>query len=316
MDKPILTVTLNPAIDLTITCDTLSLDAVNIATSGSHRAAGKGINVAKVLSDLGFDVNTSGIFGKNNRGQFDTFFYHQPIEDHGYYIAGDTRTNIKIRDNQERITEINLPGLPIEPAQLNSFRDYLLDIADESDWVVLAGSLPPTLPADFYRNLIDDLNNLDKHVILDTSGLPLCEAVTAKPFLIKPNRMELGQISGTPVTNQQQEWQVVQQLLAMGITHVVVSDGSEGARWYNQQECWQARPPKVTVASTVGAGDSMVSGLVRGLALGWSIEKTLQLATGIAALSVTQIGVGIADPQELATLLEKVTVEPLAAGGQ
>ncbi|CAM3830290.1 1-phosphofructokinase [Parendozoicomonas haliclonae] len=314
-DKPVLTVTLNPALDLTIHCQELTLDAVNIADSGTLHAAGKGINVSKVLADLGADVNATGIFGRNNRDKFDAFFHHEPVEDHGVYVAGDTRINVKIKDGEDRVTEINLPGLQLTDEHRQQFRTRLLELAEQSDWVVLAGSLPKSLPADYYGELIKDLNEMGVDVILDTSGAALSEAIEARPYLIKPNRFELEQWFGGPVTTLEQEEFVVQQLLDKGIANVVVSDGSKGSRWYTETDTWQAVPPSMRVVSTVGAGDSLVAGITWGLSQGQPPEQCLLTATAVAALAVTQIGVGIPDHQQLDSLRSQIQLDKLTSGG-
>ncbi len=316
MDKPILTVTLNPALDLTIICNALLLDSVNVARECSLHAAGKGINVARVLSDLGVKVNATGIFGSSNRQPFDDFFRNHPIENHCHHISGDTRINVKVKDDKDQVTEINLPGLEPSSQELNKFRIQLLEIAEQSAWVVLAGSLPKAIPIDFYSLLIADLNQLGINVILDTSGAALISAVKSVPFLIKPNRFELEQWCGEPVTSIDKEKSVVQNLLNLGIQHIVVSDGRHGSRWYTHDVVWQAIPPKMNVVSTVGAGDSLVAGIVYGLSQGWSPDQCLVQATAIAALAVTQIGVGIPHRNELEKIRSQVQLMKLNAGEQ
>ena len=311
VSKPILAVTLNPALDLTIKCDALKLDAVNIANSGNIRAAGKGINVAKVLTDLGKQVSVTGILGQNNREKFDDFFKAQLIANRCFYVEGETRINVKVTDRNEQVTEINLPGLQLDSVHIENFKESLLEASRKSDWVIFSGSLPKSAPKNLYYLLTKVLKQQGTRVVLDTSGQAFQEAIKAAPFLVKPNIHELEQWCGHTISSNEQEADVVARLLALGIEHVVVSHGRKGCRWYTRNQTWQAFPPDSERVSTVGAGDSMVAALVYGLSNEWSTEATLKLATAVATQAVTQVGVGISDISQLSALRSKVVVEEI-----
>ena len=312
MSKAILAVTLNPALDLTIKCETLNLDTVNIASSGNIRAAGKGINVAKVLTDLGQQVSVTGILGQNNREKFDDFFKAQLISDRCLYVEGETRINVKVTEQNDQVTEINLPGLKLNSDSVERFKQQIIHASRNSDWIILSGSLPKSIPQNLYYHLIKILQQQGARVILDTSSQAFCEAVKASPFLIKPNIHELELWCGHSINNPEEEAAVVSRLLAQNIQNVVISLGRKGCRWYTRNQTWQAFPPEIEQVSTVGAGDSLVAGIVYGLSNGWSLEATLKLATAIAARAVAQVGVGISDIRELSALREQVRIEEMA----
>ncbi|MCL6271255.1 1-phosphofructokinase [Sansalvadorimonas sp. 2012CJ34-2] len=313
VSKPILAVTLNPALDLTIQCDILNLDAVNIASSGNLRAAGKGINVAKVLTDLGKQVSVTGILGEKNREKFDAFFKEHLITNKCLYVEGETRINVKLAETNDQVTEINLPGMPLDSKHIEQFTQRLIQASRKSDWVVLSGSLPKSAPKNLYYLLTKTLKQQGARVVLDTSGEALRKAIKAVPFLVKPNIHELEQWCNHSITSSEQEAEVVAELLALGTQHVVVSHGRKGCRWYTKKQVWEALPLDSELVSTVGAGDSMVAGLVYGLSNGWSNEATLKLATAVAAQAVSQVGVGIADIHRLSALRKLVVVNEFEA---
>ncbi|GAA3953192.1 1-phosphofructokinase [Allohahella marinimesophila] len=309
--RPIVTVTLNPALDLTLQVQRLQTGEVNLASQEHLRPAGKGINVALVLRALDQAVCVTGILGLDNRQPFDSLFDELRMENHFSYTTGATRINVKISEQDGRITDVNSPGLKMSEAAMTSLRLQLSALDDVADFFVLSGSLPQGLEPRTYAELTSQLKTRRHRVIVDTSGAALQAVIEAAPFLIKPNVQELSQLAGRELITQQDQEAVIRDLLAQGIEHVVLSDGGRGARWYNRQASLQAIPPEVTVVSTVGAGDSMVAGLSYGLSKQLPLEETFRLATALSAMAVSQIGVGATSPAELKQLQQQVTVKPL-----
>jgi 1-phosphofructokinase len=176
---------------------------------------------------------------------------------------------------------------------------------------VVAGSLPRGVTAQWLRELIERLNQLGLKVALDSSGEALREALKASPWLIKPNTEELADALGCEVVSHTAEAQAAARLHAQGIEHVVISHGADGVNWFSVGSALHAAPPKVSVASTVGAGDSLLAGMLHGLLSADTPEQTLRTATAIAAMAVTQIGFGIHDRAQLAQLEQGVRVRPL-----
>jgi 1-phosphofructokinase len=150
-------------------------------------------------------------------------------------------------------------------------------------------------------------------VALDTSGEALRVGLEASPWMIKPNTEELADALDAPIISIDAQAQAAAELRQRGIEHVVISQGSEGVHWFSADVALQALPPKVTVASTVGAGDSLLAGMVHGLLCAHKPEQTLRTATAIAAMAVTQIGFGINDPAQLKRLESGVSVRVLTA---
>ncbi|UST70078.1 1-phosphofructokinase [Pseudomonas moraviensis] len=307
----ILTLTLNPALDLTVELSRLDAGQVNRSDEMHTHAAGKGVNVAQVLADLGHQVTVSGFLGEDNLQAFETLFAKRGFVDAFIRVPGETRSNIKVAEQDGRITDINGPGPVVDADAQQALLDRLLQIAPGHDAVVVAGSLPRGVTAQWLRELIDKLNALGLKVALDSSGEALRAALHASPWLIKPNTEELAHALGCEVVSPIAEAQAAARLHAQGIEHVVISHGADGVNWFSVGSALHASPPKVSVASTVGAGDSLLAGMLHGLLSADTPEQTLRTATAIAAMAVTQIGFGINDAAQLAQLEQGVRVRPL-----
>lgn len=307
----ILTLTLNPALDLTVELSRLDAGQVNRSEEMHTHAAGKGVNVAQVLADLGHQVTVSGFLGEDNQQAFETLFAKRGFVDAFIRVPGETRSNIKVAEQDGRITDINGPGPMVDAAAQQALLDRLQQIAPGHDAVVVAGSLPRGVTAQWLRELIERLNALGLKVALDSSGEALRAALQASPWLIKPNTEELAHALGCEVVSPIAEAQAAARLHGQGIEHVVISHGADGVNWFSVGSALRATPPKVSVASTVGAGDSLLAGMLHGLLSADTPEQTLRTATAIAAMAVTQIGFGINDAAQLAQLEQGVRVRPL-----
>ena len=308
----ILTITLNPALDLTVRLPQLEPGEVNRSQALQTHAAGKGVNVAQVLADLGHKVTVSGFLGEDNQQAFSALFTRRGFADAFIRVPGETRSNIKLAEDDGRVTDINGPGPHVNDLAQQALLDKLDQIAASHDAVVVAGSLPRGIRAQWLRELVLRLKALGLKVILDTSGEALKEGLSAGPWLVKPNGEELSEALGSLVDSVESQVAAATHLQTLGISHVVVSHGADGVNWFSRgAQTLHAQPPKVRVASTVGAGDSLLAGMVHGLISGHSPEQTLRTATAIAAMAVTQIGFGISDAMQLTTLENGVDVRAL-----
>ncbi len=309
-----LTLTLNPALDLTVTLDKLSAGAANLASSGHLGAAGKGINVARVLADLGHNPKVSGFLGQNNDASFRALFSQHDIEDDFVRLAGDTRVNVKISEADGRVTDINLPGLRVTEVDWNRLLARLESLADDFGFLVVAGSLPPGVRPQQLEGMIEMWRERGKTVWLDASGDALKAGIKGKPALIKPNIDELVELVGRPIRDEADLIACAQELQQQGIQHVVVSNGAEGVHWFSPRGAWRARVPRVKVVSTVGAGDSLVAGLCAGLLEGRDEAFILRRAAALSLMAVTQVGVGIDNQQQLNLYQDAIEITQLEPG--
>ena len=304
----ILTLTLNPALDLTVSLDTLQPGAVNRSLGMTSHAAGKGLNVSQVLADLGHKVTVSGFLGQANAAPFEQLFHRRGFIDAFVRVPGETRSNIKLAERDGCVTDLNGPGPDVDAAHQAQLLEQLEQIALGHDAVVVAGSLPRGVTVEWFGALLKRLAGLGLPLALDTSGAALRVGLTAGPWLIKPNEEELAEVCGLESPSTERVDDAVRALRDGGIDHVLLSRGAQGADWFGPHGVLHAQPPQVEVVSTVGAGDSLLAATLHGLLSDWPAERTLRLATAVAAQAVTQIGFGIHDRQQLARLEAAVAV--------
>ncbi|KQO51695.1 1-phosphofructokinase [Methylobacterium sp. Leaf85] len=314
MSAAIVTVTLNPAIDQTVTLDALTPGHVHRARAVRSDAGGKGVNVASCLADWGSKVSATGILGSDNATPFEALFARKGIDDRFAWIPGETRTNLKLLDAASNdTTDINLPGLAATSGALDTIRAVLRQVATEGSLVVLAGSLPGGLGVETYAALTQLLTARGVRVVLDVSGPALTAALASDhlPEVIKPNRQELADWAGRPLDTLPEVVATARGLVARGIPLVVVSLGGEGALFVTRDEALLAHPPPTEVSSTVGAGDALVAGLVAGLHAGLPLAETARLSLAFAAGKLTLPGANLPSRGTILAIVETVRVETI-----
>lgn len=305
------TITLNPALDLTGQLSQLQIDSVNLVDQASLTPGGKGINVARVLADLGTLSTVSGWLGDENQDPFVHLFDSIHAKDEFLRQSGTTRTNVKVAEVNGQVTDINFPGMAIDHQAVQRMEKKLVELAQTHEWFVFAGSLPRGVSPTLYQRWIELLNQHEAKVIFDSSADALSYGLEAAPYLVKPNEHELAQWVGYELNSEQALIDAAYQLIHKGITHVLVSRGSEGVLWVCADQVVKAKPPKMNVVSTVGAGDSMVAAMTHALTQGWDVTKSVTYATAISALAVTQVSVGITDKSQLDALISQIQVTEL-----
>ncbi|MBW4658943.1 MAG: 1-phosphofructokinase [Drouetiella hepatica Uher 2000/2452] len=312
MKPSIATITLNPAVDQTVSIPNFRAGEVNRVEWEQSDPGGKGVNVASFLADFGCSVSVSGFLGKDNAELFQTFFAQQGIQNRFVPVAGKTRVNIKITDTLlNQVTDINFPGQPPIAADLATLHRVIDDLAIAHDWFVLAGSLPHGLSPAIYGELVARLKAQGKTVVLDASGESFRQAIPFAPYAIKPNVEELQELCGQRLETEAAIVQTAQDLLSKGIECVVVSMGAQGAIFAEANAIVVARPPKIEVVSTVGAGDAMVSGLIMGKLRGFSLSDCARLATAFSMGALSQVGPRLPPQEAIESLMQEVRVETL-----
>ncbi|KPA52752.1 1-phosphofructokinase [Photobacterium leiognathi subsp. mandapamensis] len=291
----VVTVTLNPALDLTGHLSTLTTGTVNVVDQGSLHPAGKGVNVAKVLAELGAEVTVTGLLGADNQEGFCQLFEQIGVTDKFVRVAGATRINVKLVEQDGRVSDINFPGVSVTRDDIAQFEATLFELAKTHDVFVLAGSLPRGISPHQCALWIEKLQQLGKQVLFDSSKAAFEVGLEAKPWLVKPNDEELAEWAKRELVSESDIIEVAEQLSDKQIDNVVVSLGANGVMWRDSEGWLRAKPPKMTVVSTVGAGDTLVAGMCWGHLNGWNKAKTLSFATALSAYAVTQVGVGVDD---------------------
>lgn len=309
----IATVTLNPAFDLVGRLARIEIGEVNTVETLGLYPAGKGINVAKVLADLGAKLSVTGFLGEENQGDFVQAFTQNGVDDKFYRIAGKTRINVKITETEADVTDLNFLGFEISEQDWEAFTHQSQTWESQYDLVAVCGSLPRGVTPEQFAAWLESLHQQGLKVVLDSSNAALTAGLTAHPWLVKPNRRELEVWAGRSLHTIEEVIEAAEQLRSHGIEHVIISMGEKGSVWLNSEGVLQAQPPRCeNVVSTVGAGDSMVAGLIYGFSQGWSKKKTLSFASATSALAVSQSNVGISDKQALEQILAQVKLTNLS----
>ncbi|MBZ5488962.1 1-phosphofructokinase [Halomonas aquamarina] len=308
-------ITLNPALDLAFALDTLTLGAVNRPRHAQLEAAGKGVNVARVLASLGHDVVVSGFLGSDNDGPFQRAFEQMGVTDAFVRVTGETRINAKLAEASGRVTDINGPGIAVDTAQVDSLMVTLEQqiATTRPDALLVAGSLPPGLDLTAFGEFLTRLKATGVALWVDTSGDALLRAISVAPEAVKPNEIELADWAGNTLESFEQRLSATTRLHQTGVCQALLSAGADGVIWVNADGAWQATPPKVQAINTVGAGDTFVAGMLHGRLSGESEEQTLRFATALSAESVRHVGVGNAQADDFSLLLQHTRVQHLHA---
>ena len=307
----ITTVTLNPAIDKTITTSRLLTGQVNRSESVKNIAGGKGINVTKVLRQYGNPVCALGFLGGYTGRFIEEYVKGLGAESAFTEIAGETRTSTNVLSQDGYVTEILEPGPVIGEEEKERFLQTYKEKIAGSEFVVLSGSAPKGLPTDIYAQLIALADEQKIRTVLDTSGELLVEGVKTKPFLIKPNSKELEYLTGRRLRELREIKEAALQLVAEGIAHVLVSLGEKGMLYATEGRCLFAKAPKVKALNTVGSGDSAVAAAVMALQQGASMEDTLRLCVAISAANTTTLENAVIPKEYAAELFTQIQITVL-----
>ena len=299
----IYTVTFNPAIDYVVHADDMQVGAVNRSRQEEVYFGGKGINVSVVLHELGLASKALGFVAGFTGEAIEQGLRADGIEtDFIHLEKGFSRINVKIKSGEE--TELNGQGPEIPEDKLRQLFDQLEQVQD-GDTIILAGSIPASLPADVYEQILRHLSGKQVRAVVDATRDLLVNVLKYKPFLIKPNNFELGEIFGVPLKDDVDEIvRYAGKLQEMGARNVLVSMAGDGAVLLDENGGMHACGVcKGTVKNSVGAGDSMVAGFVAGCETG---DYDYALKLGTATGGATAFSEGLAKKELIAELLQQL----------
>lgn len=302
----IYTVTFNPSLDYVVQVEHLELGKVNRTTTEHIYPGGKGNNVSVILSNLGhqskalgFKAGFTGEQMEKMLQEFGCFTDFIPLE------QGMTRINVKVKSDEE--SEINGQGPVISKDAIHTLYDKL-DALVPGDVLVLAGSIPNTLPGDMYERIMERLKDKEIRITVDATKDLLVNVLKYRPFLIKPNNHELGEIFDTSLETDEDIIAHARRLQEMGARNVLVSMAGDGAILVSEEgKVSKKLPPKGKVVNSVGAGDSMVAGFLAGYLNTGDYERALELGT--AAGSSTAFVSWLAKKEDIIGRLERPVSE-------
>jgi len=308
----IITVTLNPALDKTLTLPGFAVNTVNRVQTIRLDPGGKGINVSKAVKALGGKTLCLGVLGGAPGGYIKSALDKMSLPNDMVITGEQTRTNIKIIDPVlQTNTDINEPGSPVTEETLAAVWTRLTQMVQPGDTVVFAGKNPPGMADDLLAHWIRQLKALNVRICVDTVGEPMRLALEEGPDIIKPNKSELSDLLGTRLFTDNQVLEAAKKLVSKGVGLAAVSMGADGAVFVTKDQVLRGYCPKVSVVSTVGAGDAMMAALAHYSSAGCSLEETARRSIAVASASVLCSGSQPAELDKILPLIDRVRIERL-----
>lgn len=280
----IYTVTFNPSLDYIVSVNDFELGMTNRTASELMLPGGKGINVSIVLKQLGLDNTALGFMAGFTGEEIVRKLEENGVNTEFIRISkGISRINVKLKNIDG--TEINGMGPEIAPDKLEELLTQL-DRLDQGDVLVLAGSIPKSMPDDIYRDILQRLESKKIMTVVDATGDLLMNVLPYHPFLIKPNNHELGELFDVKITTKQQVVPYAEKLQEKGARNVLISMGGQGAVFVSETgEVYMAEAPKGELKNSVGAGDSMVAGFVTGWVTEGDYEHAFRMGVSTGSAS-------------------------------
>lgn len=307
----IVTVTMNPALDRTVTLPVLTHGGLNRIQQMETDIGGKGINVSKAIRAFGGSSVAIGMAGGRNGETIERTLEKMGIHTEFVPLNAETRYNIKVVEDNGCVTELNEPGPEVGREQIEALLRIVESYAGEETIFVLSGSLPRGVPADIYAQMIETAHARKAKVILDADGEAFRHALKEKPEMIKPNRTELEAFYGVCGAALEELRRFGEELLAGGIEKVVISLGKEGALFLEKEKALYGKGLCVKASSTVGAGDAMTAAMAYAWEKKFTMEQSVAFAMAASAGAVTTIGTKAPTRETVDALLEKVELVTL-----
>ena len=305
----ILTVTPNAAIDKTYTVEGFGLDRVHRPTEARTVPGGKGINVVRVLKELGRAGVATGFVGGRTGDAILEGLDKERIPHDFVRVAGESRLCIAVVDPASGTqTEVNENGPDISPDEVGAMLRNVTALVPGKDFVVLCGSVPPGVPTSFYGDIIRIAEKAGVRTVLDTSGECLGEAIQSAPFMVKPNIAELSQLAGRELLTLEEISRAAKSLKQYGVTITAVTMGRSGAMVTDGVQAWQATPPEIEFASAVGSGDSFVAAFLDSLLRGESVSTALVAGTAAGAANAAIYGAGFCSKESIMDIRQGVAL--------
>lgn len=300
----IYTLTLNPSLDYTLELDQITLGELNRSEIDHKFPGGKGINVSQVLNTLNVNSTTLGFLGGFTGAYIEKQLTSLGITTDFIPIEEDTRINVKLKSHLE--TEINAKGPQITTENFTDLKSKMSQLSGQ-DTLVLAGSIPSSLPSTTYEELVKIVTKNGADVVVDAEGDLLKRVLPFRPLLIKPNQHELGGLFNTTIRTGADAIPYAKKLIAQGAQHVIVSLAGDGAILVSKDVTLMANVPKGIVKGSVGAGDSMVAGFISQYQQGQPLDEAFRFS--VATGSATAFSYGLCTKEKIDQLLPEIMIK-------
>lgn len=308
------TLSLNPTFDKTFYLNKIIFEDINRVGFSRTDPGGKGINVARIVHNLGGQTLALALVGGEIGSALVKLISLKRLPARFIKIKGETRLIVNIFElTGKKVLRINEPGPGISAAEFKSLINYLRKIKFAgNDFLVLSGSLPPGLPDDTYFEIMDSLSGKNLRMALDVDGPGLKEGLKGKPFLIKPNLWELERLTGCKITHTRKLKEICDNLRRLGIKTVLVTLGEKGAFGFGAENYYYAASPRVAVKSSIGCGDAFLGGYLVGLGQGKKEIDCLKLAVACGAAKAAEPGTRMPSRKTVYKILPRIKILPFS----
>jgi 1-phosphofructokinase family hexose kinase len=308
----ILCIGTTPAAQRVMVFHKLEIDAVNRATTTLDGAAGKSINVAKVLAALGIQPVAMGFVGGDRGNELLAILASRGIDTDFVPVAAPTRLCISVLDqSSQAVTELVEESKTVAASDYEALKARIQKRLPDSEAIVMSGSLTPGGPIDFYRQITQAARELGILTLVDAQGPPLIEALKAKPALVKPNRAELAATVGRSLPNECELIAAMREVLQRGAERIVVTAGKLPILALDERSLWRIHAPTVPVVNPIGSGDAFTAGLVSRLVRKETLGEACRWAAAAGAANALSVMPGELDRRDVERLANDVTIENL-----
>lgn len=315
MQQSITTLTLNPTLDISTSVGSICPEVKLRCKAPQYDPGGGGVNVSRAIHQLGGEAPACFMAGGFSGDMLQQLLKERGVKYTVSPIQGITRQGFTVLEiSTQQQYRFNEPGPCVQPEEWQAFLKHLINLNPPPDYLVASGSFPPGVPLDFLAHLATQTQSNPTRLIVDTSGEALAMAMQGGCYLIKPNLKELEALAGQPLPDETMQLHVARQLLQRYPVQVILlSLGDTGARYITQTESGFVPAPAVPVRSKVGAGDSMLAGVVLSLAKGWPLSEAVRYGVAAGSAAVMNPGTGLCRLEDTEVLYRKMGQPPTDA---
>jgi 6-phosphofructokinase 2 len=308
----IYTLTLNPALDRTLIVEDMKFEDANRVKKEFRYAGGKGIDVSRVINELGGKSVALGFVGGYDGMELEGRLINEGITCDFVRIAEETRINIFIENEGggER-TSLHAQGPEVTPSELAILYNKIKDLNPQPTWFVMSGSLPLGISDNIYGQIIHLLRGKGIKVFLDADSAPFKKGIEAIPFAIKPNTFELGRLAGRSINDKKSIVAYGKKLVEKGIRYALISMAEKGMFLFSEEQNLRAFPPRVKIQSTIGAGDASVAGFIFAYEQKKPLNECLKMAVACGTATVLTPGTALCKKADVKRILKRCKVEKI-----
>lgn len=306
----IITLTLNPAFDVHCSVDQFKIYHENVLKRDIAEAGGKGVNISRALNQNGVDNLSIVIVGDENKREFCKLLDQDGLNFEYVSVPGRIRENITVHEHEKPETRISFEGFSCDKSALLAVKEKI-GAVDDQTIITFTGSLPNGILPPLAKEILQELKSQGAKIVIDSRSFGLSDILDFKPWLIKPNKDEAEKYLGKKIDGVDSAAKFAKRLNGEGVQNVIISLGGDGAVLACGSGCYAAKAPPVEVASTIGAGDSMIAGFIAATDKGYSKKEALKLGVSYGTAACLENGTRPPDKKAIKEIFNKIDVTKL-----